>query len=212
MRQTYEFTTKSFPAGREELLPVGCVIMASGLGRRFGSNKLLSDLHGKPVISHTMEKARAFPFAETIVVTRHEEIASLCTKENIPFLLHKLPGKNDTVRLGLGRLLADTEISGCLFWPADQPMVSPESLGALVHTFSQFPGGICRLGYEGIAGSPILFGQKYFPELMTLPEDEGGCFLVQKYPAQVKVTPARDKYELCDIDTPEDLDFLSKCF
>ncbi|MDE6203941.1 MAG: nucleotidyltransferase family protein, partial [Lachnospiraceae bacterium] len=242
-------------------LPVGCIIMASGLGRRFGRNKLLIDFHGKPLISHTIEKVRNFPFAKALVVTRHEETASLCAKENIPFLLHQLPGKNDTVRLGLQKLLADggnqthphlpgqhlrqtlqassgqlteqplqprigqligpplqpcaepligTGISGCLFWPADQPLVSPESLDALTRTFFHFPDSICRLGYEGTAGSPILFGQKYFPELTALPEDKGGSFLAQKYPGQVKIVPARDKYELYDIDTPEDLAFLSK--
>ena len=241
MRQTYESTAKSFPADRKELFPVGCVIMASGLGRRFGGNKLLSDFHGKALISHAIEKAGAFPFAETVVVTRYEEIAGLCAMENIPFLLHRLPGTNATLRLGLCRLLADTEnqmqaqadmedqpaiqtplsfadriirtgLSGCLFWPADQPLVTLESLNSLVRTFFQFPGSICRLGYDDIAGSPILFGQKYFPELMALPEDKGGSFLAQKYPAQVKIIPARNKYELCDIDTPEDLAFLSRHF
>ena len=229
MRQTYESTTKSSWAGHEKLLLVGCVIMASGLGRRFGGNKLLSDFHGKPLVSHAIKKAACFPFAKSIVVTRHEKIARLCVMEDIPFLLHQLPGKNDTLRLGLGRLLAEagnqtqsqscigdrvtgTGLSGCLFWPADQPLVSPESLNALVHAFSQFPGSICRLGYEDAAGSPILFGQEYFPELMSLPEDKGGSFLAQKYPAQVKIVPARDKYELYDIDTPEDLVFLSSYF
>lgn len=168
MRQTYESTAKSFPAGRKELFPVGCVIMASGLGRRFGGNKLLSDFHGKALISHAIEKAGAFPFAETVVVTRYEEIAGLCAMENIPFLLHRLPGKNDTLRLGLCRLLGDTEnqmqaqadmedqpviqtplsfadriirtgLSGCLFWPADQPLVTLESLNSLVRTFFSFP-------------------------------------------------------------------------
>lgn len=249
MRQTSESTAKSFAASHEKLLPVGCIIMASGLGRRFGSNKLLIDFHGKPLISHTIEKASAFPFARIIVVTRHKEIAALCAEENIPFLLHQLPGKNDTVRLGLQKLLAhaenqrvphlpcqsltqtrqshaedlftppllscteqliDTGIAGSLFWPADQPLVSTESLDALTRTFSRFPKSICRLGYEGTAGSPILFGQKYFPELMSLPKDKGGSFLAQKYPEQVRTVPARDKYELSDIDTPEDLAFLSK--
>ena len=32
------------------LLPIGCVIMASGLGKRFGSNKLMADFNGKPMI------------------------------------------------------------------------------------------------------------------------------------------------------------------
>ena len=29
---------------------LGCVIMASGLGKRFGGNKLMEDFHGKPMI------------------------------------------------------------------------------------------------------------------------------------------------------------------
>ena len=49
-------------------------------------------------------------------------------------------------------------------------------------------------------------------ECELLPEDKGGSFLAQKYPAQVKIVPARDKYELYDIDTPEDLVFLSSYF
>ena len=32
------------------ILPVGCVLMASGLSTRFGSNKLLADLGGQPLL------------------------------------------------------------------------------------------------------------------------------------------------------------------
>ena len=34
---------------KNALPPVGCVIMASGLARRFGSNKLLADFGGRPL-------------------------------------------------------------------------------------------------------------------------------------------------------------------
>ena len=36
-------------------LPVGCVIMASGLARRFGSNKLLADFGGRPLLCRALE-------------------------------------------------------------------------------------------------------------------------------------------------------------
>ena len=36
-------------------LPVGCVIMASGLARRFGSNKLLADFGGCPLLCRALE-------------------------------------------------------------------------------------------------------------------------------------------------------------
>ena len=34
---------------------VGCVIMASGLARRFGSNKLLADFGGRPLLCRALE-------------------------------------------------------------------------------------------------------------------------------------------------------------
>ena len=43
----------------KELLPVGCVIMASGVSRRFGSNKLLADFCGEPML------CRAFAATDT---------------------------------------------------------------------------------------------------------------------------------------------------
>ena len=36
-------------------LPVGCVIMASGLARRFGSNNLLADFGGRPLLCRALE-------------------------------------------------------------------------------------------------------------------------------------------------------------
>lgn len=48
-----------------------------------------------------------------------------------------------------------------------------------------------------------------FNELLNLPEHKGGGFLIKKYPAQVIAVPAQDKYELYDIDTPDDIIRLS---
>lgn len=203
------------PAARQDIPPyapnrtglsAGCVILASGLGRRFGSNKLLADFQGKPLISHILDKTGGPPFACRLAVTRHETVAALCGGKGYPYLLHSLPQRSDTIRLGLEYLLAHHPgLDGCLFCPADQPLISPESLNSLVLAFSQFPDRILRLGYHGQPGSPVLFGRHFFPELLDLPEGKGGSFLAQKYPEQVLCIPARDIYELYDADTPQDL-------
>ena len=61
-------------------------------------------------------------------------------------------------------------------------------------------------------GSPVLFPKWAFPELLALPEGKGGSFVLKKYPGQVRMLPVRDKYELMDVDTPEDLKFLTEQF
>ena len=81
---------------------IGCVIMASGLAKRFGSNKLLAEFDGKPLL------CRAFAVTEglhRVVVTRSTEVQALCEKYGIPVLHHAHPLRSDTVQLGLEYLL-----------------------------------------------------------------------------------------------------------
>ena len=86
-------------------LTVGCVIMASGLSRRFGANKLLADFCGQPMLCRAFAATATPGIAARIVVTRSEKVQALCRAQGVPVLLHSLPGRNDTVRLGLSALL-----------------------------------------------------------------------------------------------------------
>ena len=98
------------------LLPIGCVIMASGLGKRFGSNKLMVDFNGKPMISRILSATDGALFAARIVVTRSREVEAFCRERKIPVLLHAMPYRNHTVHLGLSALLKEyPELAGCMF-------------------------------------------------------------------------------------------------
>ena len=103
---------------------VGCVIMASGLATRFGSNKLLADFNGRPLLCRALDATDTPLLAARIVVTRSAEVEALCQAEGVPCLRHTLPGRNDTVRLGLNALLtAQPRLAGCMFLPGDQPLL-----------------------------------------------------------------------------------------
>ena len=102
----------------KELLPVGCVIMASGLSQRFGSNKLLAPFCGEPMLCRAFAATDTPKLSARIVVTRSDEVAQLCRSRNVPVLLHDLPGRNDTVRLGLSALLEQVpELFAWLVFP-----------------------------------------------------------------------------------------------
>lgn len=87
------------------------MIMASGLGKRFGSNKLMADFNGKPLITRILSATDGPLFAARIVVTRSPEVESLCREREIPVLLHTMPYRNHTVKLGLSALLGKIQIS-----------------------------------------------------------------------------------------------------
>lgn len=185
---------------------VGCVIMASGLGTRFGGNKLLADFNGQPMICRILDATEGI-FTNRVVVTRHKEIAQLCQLRGIHTVLHELPNRNDTIRLGLETL---TGIERCMFCPGDQPLLRQETIASLVLASAQDPDSIWRTAYEDTPGSPVVFPSWAFPELRNLPEGKGGGYIIKNNPNKVKLLQVKNPFELKDIDTPEDLEELAQ--
>ena len=176
--------------------------MASGKSKRFGANKLLTDFNGKPLIAYAFDATEMLG-QNRLVVTIHPEIAHICKKQDIPFLLHNLPDRNDMIRLGTGAI--KDKASHCLFLPSDQPLVSRETIGALLFCAQNAPDTIWRTCDQNTAGSPVVFPSAYFDELSALPPKHGGNTVILNHREHVKLLPVTQHYELADIDTPEDM-------
>lgn len=187
---------------------LGCVIMASGLGSRFGGNKLMADFHGKPMLQRALDATESL-FSRRIVVTRYESVAALCESQQVEVILHALPHRSDTVRLGLEAL---GELDACMFLPGDQPLLRRETVARLLESWKDCPDQIIRPIYEDTEGSPVLFPAWAFPELTNLPEGKGGGFVMQTHPEKVHRVSVADPFELADADTPEILETLKGLF
>lgn len=209
---------------------LGCVIMASGLGKRFGGNKLMAELKGKPLIQYALDATEGI-FERRVVVTRHKEVEELCRRQGVPVVFHSLPYRSDTVRLGLESLGAGTDagkrgteaeikiappaengLEGCMFCPGDQPMLGRETVASLALCAASGKNTIWRAAWNGQEGSPVLFPAWVFPELLALPEGKGGGFAAGKHRELVRTVSARSQWELKDVDCLEDLELLAeKC-
>lgn len=182
----------------------GCVIMASGQGKRFGGNKLMADFHGMPVIQHVLQATEGI-FQRRIVVTRHADVAAFCRKQAVWVIVHDLPLRSDTVRLGLQAM---DGLDGCMFCAADQPLLTQETVAALALAGDADAQTIWRAACADHVGNPVWFPRWAFEELLHLPPGKGGGLVAQKYPEQVRTVPVRDAYELKDVDTQDDLRIL----
>lgn len=189
---------------------VGCMIMASGQGKRFGSNKLMVDFCGEPLIVGSL-KATENLFAQRFVVTRHKIVANYCEKNNIDFVEHSFSNRNDTIRVGLA-YLEDIEpnVTHCLFAMGDQPLIKRESLENLLEAVQKQPEYIWRLASGAIVGAPVVFPKRFFSELMSLPVGKGGGVLLKKYTDLVHTVSVLNCEELLDVDTKEDLQKLTE--
>lgn len=187
---------------------IGFVIMASGEGKRFGSNKLIAPFGESTVIENIL-KATDMPFAKRIAVTRHEEVMELCGKHKVEAILHNFPHRSDTVRIGVEAIEnAENKVKGCIFSPGDQPLLSKETIEVMVLMIDMFPDKIHRLCYNEKMGAPVYFPKKYFEQLKNLPIGKGGSCIIKENEEDVVYIPAKNQWEICDIDTPDDLEFL----
>lgn len=206
---------------------IACIIMASGLGKRFGSNKLMASFCGVPLIRSILDVTDAVPFfADRLVVTRSREVHDYCQALEIPVLLHTLPNRNEALRLGLAQLMKKhPDLSACLFALGDQPLLRPRTLERMCRRYIDSKAAkkalmvqLCAVRVNAsseasastMVGSPVLFDQAYFDELLHLPEKAGGSYVLRKYPDQVQYITAEMPEELMDVDTPEELKRLEE--
>lgn len=186
---------------------IACILMASGQGKRFGGNKLLTPIGSLPMWQYALNATNTPLLSRRQMVTIHEEIKNACGEFQIPCYLHNFPNRNQAIRLGVEALLP-YEPDGILFCPCDQPALLPASVEALCKAFQSHTNSICRLQSNGNPGSPVLFPKRCFSDLCNLPEKMGGSFVIKKDPLPIQYVSVEDPYELFDIDTKEDLEVI----
>lgn len=207
-------------SGFADVPRLGCVVMASGLGRRFRraagaadadalpaaeEDKLLQPLLGVPVLSHTLASLPS-DVLNVVVVTRSAAVEALCDDLGVACVRHVGACQSDTIRQGLRAL---SGVPGCLFVPGDQPMLTEGSVRALVGEYQLHPGSIVRLAWRGVPASPILWPSEDLPALAALEGDAGGSALLarrEELGRRVRLVEAANELEVADVDTPDDLE------
>ena len=114
--------------------------MASGVGARFGGNKLMAELCDVPLVGYVVRATDGL-FSRRVVVTRHADVAALCETLGVQVILHDEPCRNDTVRLGMEAM------DGCdtvTFVQGDQPLIRPASIVALLRAAERDAAGAAR--------------------------------------------------------------------
>lgn len=179
---------------------LGCVLMASGLGRRFGGDKLMADFDGAPLAARAIA-ATGELFDRRVMLTRSAAAAAYAGRQGVAVRLHTLPRRSDALRLGLAEM---EEMDGCLFCPCDQPLLRRETVAALCAAFAREPECIWRPACAGVPGAPVLFPRWAYGELAAV-QQGGGRAVAAAHPERVRLLEIGDRWELFDVDTPEQL-------
>ncbi|GAA0535842.1 CTP:molybdopterin cytidylyltransferase MocA [Rhizomicrobium palustre] len=187
---------------------IAAIVLAAGLSRRFGANKLLQEFRGKPLIRHVVESAQASTAGTVVVVTGAESHAVKAvladTKVELVDNIDFSTGLSSSLIQGLKSVPPDC--AGALILLGDMPLVSAEIIDQLIEMFS--PTSSRAIGVplsQGRQGNPVLWGRQFFPELLALSGDRGAKALITAHQDWVYTLEVGDPAVHIDIDTPDDL-------
>lgn len=191
-------------------MTLGIVFMASGFGHRFGSNKLLYQIDGKPLYTYAlsslidaMKELNGDNTINLVVVSQYDEIldtaeqcGSIAVKNN-----DSEKGITASIKLGIKSL---PESEHYAFFVADQPYLKAETTINFIRSYLESGKTIGCVTDGTVSGNPVIFNRIYLPELSALEGDSGGKQVVMKHPVEVFYFEVNSR-ELFDLDKPEDL-------
>ncbi len=184
-------------------MKLGLILMASGAGKRFGSNKLLAQLNGRSVAARTMDAYPPALFQRAVAVSRYPEILALAEEKGYLTCFNPQAdeGISASIRLGMEEM---DGMDGVLFAVCDQPRLTAKSVERVIAAFVAHPDRIVALSWQGEKGNPCLFPAALFPALSALTGDRGGGAVIRAHPHALLLVEANSEQELRDIDTPAD--------
>jgi molybdenum cofactor cytidylyltransferase len=186
---------------------ISAILLAAGESRRMGSPKALLHYQGQTFIQRICTAFITAGVDELIVVlgARAEEIGhALPAHPALRSVVNSRysQGQLSSLTVGIGALSPESEAA--IVSLVDHPLVSRETITAVLDSFRAAPAPIVIASYQGKRGHPVLFSSRVYGEILAAPLDQGAKVIVRKDPARVREIPLDDPGILADIDTPEE--------
>ncbi len=190
------------------MLRCGIVILAAGGSTRLGFAKQLVELNGTSLLSRITGEAVASVCNPVVVVlgSRAEQIRPAIDGMPVVVIVneHWETGMGSSIRCGVAALLnKEPDLDAILLALCDQPKITAAVLDLLVSTQSASAKSVTAAEYAGTLGTPAVFSEAIFPELLALPDAAGGRSIINRHQPEITRLPVPEAE--FDLDTAEDL-------
>ena len=187
---------------------VAAVVLAAGAGSRMaGTNKLLCEVGGVPLVRRASNAALASRCCSVFVVTGHDAERVGASLAGLDAVLVHNPqhagGMATSLRAGLAALPADVDAAVVVL--ADMPRVDARLIDRLVDAWD--PRDPCILAPEkdGRRGNPVLWPRRYFDEITRIEGDTGARELLLRHADRLRTVRWDDDAIFADVDTAQAL-------
>ena len=189
---------------------LAAIVLAAGRSSRMGgSNKLLAEIGGRPLVRIAVEEALASRARPVIVVTGHQRESVETALTGLDVVLVHNPAYADGLSTSLktGIAAAPPSADGAIVCLGDMPQVDARLIDSLLAAFDPEQGALIVVPTTaGKRGNPVVWSRRFFADLAALTGDVGARGLIATYPEAVVEVAVADSAAFTDIDTPDALD------
>jgi molybdenum cofactor cytidylyltransferase len=190
-----------------ETSTIGAIVLAAGRSSRMAPRNKLLELAGEtPIVVCVATAALASKADPVIVVTGFEADRVEQALRDLQVSTVRNPafaqGLSTSLRAGLGAL--PPHCDGALILLGDMPIVDVKVLNALIAAFTG-PDAVYVPVFEGRRGNPVLWGRRYFAEILQLEGDTGAKQLLLRNTDRITEVPVESQGIFADVDTVADL-------
>ncbi|TMF69548.1 MAG: nucleotidyltransferase family protein [Chloroflexi bacterium] len=194
------------------LLPVGGVVLAAGRSSRMpGSQKLLLDIDGVPMVRRVLEAASEGGCHQTVVVYAEDDVKrAINGRSELVFNAKAQTGMASSIQVGLRAMRP--EIEAAMVVLGDQPLVGSRTVATLLRAWRREgsrPAVAVSQDDDGWA-PPVILARELWGELFALTGDAGARQVLQGRPELLDIVPAPGRPD--DIDTPDDYAKIVRLF
>lgn len=182
------------------------LMLAAGSARRYGSDKrkvCLAD--GTPLLVASMRAAQA-RMDEVWLVLRPEddlETLGLAGYAHVMRCAEAGQGMGRSLACGVRALARCSHANTLMILLGDMPWIHSGTLSLLQEYADQ--NNIVVPVHRGQSGHPVIFGRRFWPELMALEGDNGARRVIRNNVQSLTRVEIDDPGVLLDVDTPEAL-------
>jgi molybdenum cofactor cytidylyltransferase len=185
---------------------VSAVVLAAGMARRMGREKLLLTVDGEPLLRHVVREAGMLGLSEILVVANEhnrEEVRAALIDFPVRVLTNERAGEGIGTSIALGASsVADTS-QALLLLQGDQPFVERAMLQKLIGEWREGDFDFVASSFAGVVTTPVLFARKLFDEMRVLRGDRGARSVLERHSSDGQLLEF-PRWRGFDVDTPED--------
>ncbi len=189
---------------------IGAVILAAGLSRRMGRNKMLLP-YGRSSVLETIvtEVTACSAVADVVVVTGHEpdRIAALLTPYPVRCVFNPAYARAEMlVSLQVGLRALSAAAKAALVVPGDHPRLQRNVIQRVIDAAQ--PGALVIPSYQMRRGHPILIDRAWWDALLAFPETATLREFIRAHEDNIRYVVVDTDSVLKDVDTPDEYDAL----